>query len=198
MHESVSPQSQKSSRAYFHQRHPGIRRPSLQPSQPCLSQRLTWPPWVSRLSVTVHPGVPAAPAVCSTLHPLPPQKLGLALQNSAQTSASQESLQGPSLLLALSTAVTSLWFSQSVQSLSRVWLCDPMDHSTPGLPVHHQLPESTQTHVHRVGDAIQPSHPLLSPSPAFSLSQHQGLFQRVSSYQVARVLEFQLQHQSFQ
>ena len=198
MHESVSPQSQKSSRAYFHQRHPGIRRPSLQPSQPCLSQRLTWPPWVSRLSVTVHPGVPAAPAVCSTLHPLPPQKLGLALQNSAQTSASQESVQGPSLLLALSTAVTSLWFSQSVQSLSRVWPCDPMDRSTPGLPVRHQLPESTQTHVHRVGDAIQPSHPLLSPSPAFSLSQHQGLFQRVSSYQVARVLEFQLQHQSFQ
>ena len=56
-------------------------------------------------------------------------------------------------------------------------LCDPMDCSTPGLPVHHQLPESTQTHVHRVSDAIQPSHPLLSPSPpAFNLSQHQGLF----------------------
>ena len=57
-------------------------------------------------------------------------------------------------------------------------LCDPMNHSTPGLPVHHQLPESTQTHVHRVGDAIKPSHPLLSPSPpALNLSQHQGLFQ---------------------
>ena len=56
-------------------------------------------------------------------------------------------------------------------------LCDPMNCSTPGLPVHHQLPESTQTHVHQVGDAIQPSHPLLSPSPpAFNLSQHQGLF----------------------
>ena len=56
-------------------------------------------------------------------------------------------------------------------------LCDPRNHSTPGLPVHHQLPESTQTHVHRVGDAIQPSHPLSSPSPpALSLSQHQGLF----------------------
>ena len=55
--------------------------------------------------------------------------------------------------------------------------CDPMNCSTPGLPVHHQLPESTQTHVHRVGDAIQPSHPLLSPSPpAFNFSQHQGLF----------------------
>ena len=54
---------------------------------------------------------------------------------------------------------------------------DPMDCSTPGLPVHHQLPELTQTHVHRVSDAIQPSHPLLSPSPpAFNLSQHQGLF----------------------
>ena len=57
-------------------------------------------------------------------------------------------------------------------------LCDPMNRSTPGLPVHHQLPESTQTHVHRVGDAIQPSHPLSSPSPpVLNLSQHQGLFQ---------------------
>ena len=79
-------------------------------------------------------------------------------------------------------------------------LCDPMDCSTPGLPVHHQLPESTQTHVYWVGDAIQPSHPLLSPSPlALNLSQHQGLFQWVSSlHQVAKWLEFQLQHQSFQ
>ena len=75
-----------------------------------------------------------------------------------------------------------------------------MNCSTPGLPVHHQLPESTQTRVHRVGDAIQPSHLLSSPSPpALNLSQHQGLFQRVSSlHQVARVLEFQLQRQSFQ
>ena len=65
-----------------------------------------------------------------------------------------------------------------------------MDRSTPGLPVHHQLPEFTQTHVHRVGDAIQPSHPLSPPSPpAVSLSQHQGLFQGVSfSHQVAKVL----------
>ena len=74
-----------------------------------------------------------------------------------------------------------------------------MDCSTPGLPVHHQLPESTQTHVHWVGDAIQPSHPLSSPSHAFNLSQHQGLFKWVSSsHQVAKVLDFQLQHQSFQ
>ena len=66
----------------------------------------------------------------------------------------------------------------SVQSLSRVQLCDPMNCSTPGLPVHHQLPEFTQTHVHQVGDAIQPSHPLSSPSPlAPSPSQHQSLFQ---------------------
>ena len=79
-------------------------------------------------------------------------------------------------------------------------LCDPMNCSTPGLPVHHQLLESTQTHVHRVSDAIQPSHPLLSPSPpALNLSQHQGLFKWVSSpHQVAKVLEFQLQHQSLQ
>ena len=79
-------------------------------------------------------------------------------------------------------------------------LCNPMDCSTPAFPVHHQLPEFTQTHVHWVGDAIQLSHPLLTPSfPAFNLSQHQDLFQWVSSsHQVARVLEFQLQHQSFQ
>ena len=93
----------------------------------------------------------------------------------------------------------SLQFS-SVQSLSRVQLCDPMNRSMPGLPDHHHLLGFTQTHVHRIGDAIQPSHPLLSPSPpALNLSQHQGLFQWVSpSHQVAKVLEFQLQHQSFQ
>ena len=74
-----------------------------------------------------------------------------------------------------------------------------MDCSRPGLPVHHQLQEFTQTHVHWVGDVIQPSHPLSFPSPpAFHLSQHQGLFHWVSSsHQVAKVLEFQLQHQSF-
>ena len=79
-------------------------------------------------------------------------------------------------------------------------LCNPMGCSTPGFPVHHQLPELAQTHVHQVIDAIQPSHPLSSPSPpALNLSQHQGLFPWVSSsHQVARVLEFQLQHQSFQ
>ena len=70
----------------------------------------------------------------------------------------------------------------SVQFLSRVSLCDPMDHSTSGLPVHHQPPEFTQTHVHWVSDAIQPSHPLSSPSPpAFNPYQHQGLFKCVSS-----------------
>ena len=72
-----------------------------------------------------------------------------------------------------------------------------MDCSTSGFPVHLQLPEVAQTHVHRVSNTIQPSHPLPSPSPAFNLSQHQGLFQGVSSsHQVAKVLEFQLQHQS--
>ena len=79
-------------------------------------------------------------------------------------------------------------------------LCNYMACSTPGFPVHHQLPEFTQTYVHCVGDAIQPPYPLSSPSPpALNLSQHQGLFQWVSSlHQVAKVLEFQLQHQSFQ
>ena len=81
-------------------------------------------------------------------------------------------------------------FSSVAQSC--LTLCDPMNHSTPGFPVHHQLPESTQTHVHWVGDAIQPAHPLSSPfPPAFNLSHHQGLFKWVSSsHQVAKVLEF--------
>ena len=85
---------------------------------------------------------------------------------------------------------------------NQTWLSDwtELDCSMTGFPVHHQLPELTQTHVHWVGDAIQPSHPLSSPSlPAFNLPQHQGFSQWVSSlYQVAKVLEFQLQHQSFQ
>ena len=92
----------------------------------------------------------------------------------------------------------SIQFSSVTQSCPT--LCDPMNQSTPGLPVHHHIPEFTQTHVHWVGDAIQPSHPLLSPSPPVpSPSQHQSLFQWVnSSHEVAKVLEFQLQHQSFQ
>ena len=84
------------------------------------------------------------------------------------------------------------------QSCPTLW--DLMNCSMPGLPVHHQLPEFTQTHVHRVSDAIHTSHPLSSPSPpAPNPSQHQSLFQRVnSSHEVAKVLEFQLQHHSFQ
>ena len=87
-------------------------------------------------------------------------------------------------------------FRHSVASM----FCDPMDCSKPGFPVHHQLPELAQTHVHRVSDAMQSSHPLLSASPpTFNLSQHQGLFKWVSSsHLVAKVLEFQIQHQSFQ
>jgi len=100
----------------------------------------------------------------------------------------------------MSLVSRSLWsygkkFSSVAQSCPT--LCDPKDGRVTGLPVHHQLPDFTQTHVHWVGDAMQPSHPILSPSPpAFNLSQHQGLFKWVnSSYQVAKVLEFQLQHQ---
>ena len=88
----------------------------------------------------------------------------------------------------------------SLVTQSCLTLCNPINCSTPGLPVYHQLLESTQTHVHWVSEAIQPSHLLSSPSPpALNLSQHQGLFKWViSSYQVAKILEFQLQHQSFQ
>ena len=111
----------------------------------------------------------------------------------------------PVINLVLNTKQVWLTYRVNLYQFSSVaqlcpTLCDPMDRSTQGFPVHHQLPEFTQTHVHWVGDAIQPSHPLPSPSPpAFNLSQHQSLFQWVSSsHQVAKVLEFQLQHQSFQ
>ena len=94
--------------------------------------------------------------------------------------------------------IASVQFSSVAQSCPT--LCDPMNCSMPGLPVHHQLLEFTQTHVHQVGGAIQPSHPLSSPSPhGPNPYQHQSLFQWVNSlHEVAKVLEFQLQQQSFQ
>ena len=101
-------------------------------------------------------------------------------------------------LLKLKMLFSAVHFSHSLMCYS-LQLQHRMDCSTPDLPVHHQLPEFTQTRVHWVGDAIQPSHPLSSPSSTISFSQHQSLFQWVSSsYQVAKVSEFQLQHQSFQ
>ena len=94
--------------------------------------------------------------------------------------------------------LSTVQFSSVTQSCPT--LHDPKNRSMPVLPDHHQLPEFTQTHVYWVSDVIQPSHPLLYPSPpAFNLSKHQGLFKWVSSSrEVAKVLEFQLQHQSFQ
>ena len=96
------------------------------------------------------------------------------------------------------TSISSVQFISVAQSCPTLW--DPMNRSMPGFPIHHHLLEFTQTHVHRVGDAIQPSHPLLSPfPPALNPSQNQGLFQwGNSSNEVAKVLAFQLQHQSFQ
>ena len=86
------------------------------------------------------------------------------------------------ILFRFFSLISSVQFSHSVMPT----LCDFVDYSTPGLPVHHQLPYLAQTYVHRVGDAIQPSHPLLSPFPlAFNLSQHQSLFQWVSSSHLA-------------
>ena len=101
----------------------------------------------------------------------------------------------PTNLFFFTGKFSSVQFSCSVMSDS----LRPHDCSMPGLPVHHQLSEFTQTRVHWVSDDIQPFHPLSSSSPAFNLSQHQGLFQWVSSsHQVAKVLEFHLQHQSLQ
>ena len=104
----------------------------------------------------------------------------------------------PHYLATTKLLFVSIQFSSVAQLCPAI--CNPMDCSTPGLPGHHQLLEFIQTHVHWVGDAIQPSHPLSFPSPPiFNLSQHQGLFKWVSSsHQVAQVLQFQLQHQSFQ
>ena len=112
----------------------------------------------------------------------------------------QESLRrnGVGIIINKCLKCSSVQFSSVTQSSST--LCDPMNRSTPGLPVHHHLPEFTRTHVHLVSDAIQPFHPLSSPSPpAPNPSQHQSLFQWVNSlHEVAKVLEFQLQHHSFQ
>ena len=100
------------------------------------------------------------------------------------------------LLRVLCTARISKQLSDQIRSVAQSCptLCDPMNRSTPGLPVHHQLLEFTETHIHRVSDAMQPSHPLSSPSPLVpNPSQHQSLFQWVnSSHEVAKVLEFQL------
>ena len=102
----------------------------------------------------------------------------------------------------------SIFLAQTLKAINQfisvtqscLTLCDPMDCSTPGLPVHHRVLELAQSHVHRVSDVVQPSHPLSYPSPPiFNLSQHQGLFKWVSSlHQMAKVWEFQLQRQSFQ
>ena len=102
------------------------------------------------------------------------------------------------LSLSFSCSLSRFLFQFSSVAQSCLTLCNPMDCSTPGLPVHHQLPEFT--HVHWVNDSIQSSQPMSSPSsPTISLSQHQGLLEWVSSsHQMAKVLEFQPQHQSFQ
>ena len=107
----------------------------------------------------------------------------------------------PLIPLDLPRKSRTFFLSEPCCSVARLGptLCDPMDCTTPCFSVHHHLPKLAQTHVHWVGDAIQPSHPLSSLSSTLNLSQHQGLFQWVGySHQVAKVLELQLQHQSFQ
>ena len=110
----------------------------------------------------------------------------------------QESLRRNGVAIIVNKRVwNAVQFSSVAQSC--LTLCDPMNHSTPGLPVHHQLPEFTQTHVHRVGNTIQPSHPLLSPFPPAPIPPSMSLFKWVnSSHEVANVLEFLLWHHSFQ
>ena len=130
------------------------------------------------------------------------RKAGYAVVPAQQVLEAKSLPQGTSAqlgeLVSLTRALSSVQFSTVAQLCPT--LSDPMNHSMPGLPVHHQLLEFTQTHVHKVSDAIQPFHPLFSTAPpASNPSQHQGLFQLVNTlHQVAKVLEFQLHHQSFQ
>ena len=137
------------------------------------------------------------------------QGLGCNLQNITTVHITHQQHQkttaqlknGQKTIIDISPEKTDRWPVQfSSVSRSGPALCNPMDCSTPGFLVHHQLLELAQTHIHWVGDAIQPPHPLSSPfPPAFNLSQNQGLIQWASSlHQVAQILEFQLQHQSFQ
>ena len=136
------------------------------------------------------------PAVSSFKRQTPCHKVGRNLFGASSWKSNLIRLKAKGIPWLETLSFSSVQFSRSVVSDS----CDPMDLSTPGLPVHHQCPDFTQTHVHSVGDAIQPSHPLSFPYlPAFSISQNQGAFKWVrSSHQVAKVLEFQLQHHSFQ
>ena len=142
------------------------------------------PPTCHVLGATLGYGIPLGPAK----HPA--REGGLAHMAEEETKAQSSNL--PKSTPRWSWDWSSAQFSSVTQSCPT--LCNPMNRSMPGLPVHHQLPEFTQTHVHRVGDAIQPSHPLSSPSPsAPNPSQHQSLFQCVNSLrEVAKVLEFQL------
>ena len=145
------------------------------------------------------PGIePRSPALQADSLPTEPHREGNKIRGPVFSMSHRQkygqTFNQPPCLCSYLGMLSSVHFSSVTQSCQT--LCDPMNHSTPGLPVHHQLPEFTQTHAYRVGDAIQPCHPLSSPCPPNpNPSQHQGLFQWVnSSHEVAKVLEFQLQH----
>ena len=150
--------------------------------------------WNQFLKITVYRPVPPV----SLEHTVPHSPPWIPLGGVEGQQLQQHRVQ--SLQRQVANALVGVVRFSSVQSAqSCPTLCDPMDCSISGFPVHHQLPEFTQTHVHSISDAIQPSHPLSSPSPTFDLSHHQGLFQWVNtSHEVAKLLEFQPQHQSFQ
>ena len=140
--------------------------------------------------------MPPEVASCKTIVQCHNQDINIGSIKMKSNSITTRSPVAPFIDIHTSLPLVMSDFSSVTQSCPA--LCDPMDCSTSGFSVHHQLLELAQTHVHRVSDAIQLSHPLLSPSPpAFSLSQDQSLFQCVSSHQVAKILEFQLQHHSF-
>ena len=175
----------------------GLRVPSYWALSYTCHRTGSWLPWCLSSS-TAHNGFLIWPLLGSLLSPLATSSLRFYTLAKPWCillfTPYGSTVQLPQLCLCyfLFSVFSHLQFSSVAQSCPT--LCDPMNCSMPGFPVHHQHPECTQTHVHQVGDAIQPSHPLSSPNP----SQHQGLFQWVSSsHEVAKILEFQLQHQSF-
>ena len=164
----------------------------------CIIKHVTWGTWVSFSAVDTEGyknwGIEKTSPALGVIPGRSPEQLQHFILQAAAYSTQH------CFMLQLKFGIVRLYYyyQHSVQfssvSQSCPTLCDPMNRSTPGLPVHHRLPEFAQTHVHRVSDAIQSSHPLSSPSPpAPNPSQHQSLFQWVnSSHEVAKVLEFQL------
>ena len=176
----------------------GHRRVRTRPHEHSWQWFSSWTTTFQRGRGSLSPTVHIKPQLASTLEPCKENEPSCRRPSSHLTGEQKvPAREGDSPKVTQGDATgPSVQFSSVAQSCPT--LCDPMNRSTPGLPVHHHHPDFPQTHVHQVGDAIQPSHPLSPPSsPAFNLSQHQGLFQWVSSsHQFESTLEFMQMHSS--